>query len=78
MGVKPATTLVALRRERTNCFCYSFVVFITIKMVTDILQATLRPSPSPVADIHDAKSKFQHSVTNKNQAEREKAQSYSI
>jgi len=47
-------------------------------MVTDILQATLGPSPSLVADIHYAKSKFQHSVTNKNQAEREKAQSYPI
>lgn len=47
-------------------------------MVTDILQATLGPSPSLVADIHDAKSNFQHSVTNKNQAEKEKSQSYPI
>lgn len=50
------------------------MVVITIKMVTDILQATLDPSPSLMADIHDAKSKFQHSVTNKNHEE--KAQSY--
>lgn len=63
--------------ERKNqLVCYSFVVFITAKMVTDILQTTLSASPSLVVGIHDAKPKFQHSVTNKYQAEREKVQSY--
>lgn len=50
--------------------------FITVKMVTDTLQTALGPSPSLVADINDAKSKFQCSLTNKNKVEGEKAQSY--
>lgn len=41
MGVKPATTLLIVRRERTNCFCYNFVEFIASKMATDILSAIL-------------------------------------
>lgn len=38
----------------------------------------LLSSPSLVAEIHDAKSKYQHSVTNKNQTEKEKAQTRPI
>lgn len=45
-------------------------------MVTDTLQAALGPSPSLMADINDAKSKFQYSLANKGQVERGKTQSY--
>lgn len=57
MWVSNQQPLFLLLGEKEQLF-YGFVVFITVKTVTDALQAALGPSPSLVADINDAKSKF--------------------